>query len=39
MTAWRWWRDGKLPVSAHQTPSGMIIVVARERQLMIWCVT
>ncbi len=26
MTAWRWWRDGKLPVPVHQVPSGAIIV-------------
>ncbi len=26
MTAWRWWRDGRLPVPVHQTPSGTIIV-------------
>ncbi len=26
MTAWRWWRDGKLPVPAYQTPSGSVIV-------------
>jgi putative resolvase len=25
-TAWRWFRDGKLPVPALQTPSGMILV-------------
>jgi putative resolvase len=26
MTAWRWWKAGKLPVPAHQTPSGSIMV-------------
>lgn len=26
ITAWRWWRNGKLPVPVHQTPSGTIIV-------------
>jgi len=26
MTAWRWWRDGKLPVPAYQASSGTIIV-------------
>src|SRR6266542_2959053 len=26
MTAWRWWKSGKLPVPAYQTPSGSIIV-------------
>jgi putative resolvase len=26
MTAWRWWKAGKLPVPAHQTASGSIIV-------------
>jgi putative resolvase len=26
MTAWRWWKAGKLPVPAYQTPSGSIIV-------------
>jgi putative resolvase len=25
-TAWKWFRDGKLPVPALQTPSGMILV-------------
>jgi putative resolvase len=31
MTAWRWWRDGKLPVPVHQAPSGTIIVEIPER--------
>ncbi len=31
MTAWRWWRDGKLPVLVHQAPSGTIIVELPER--------
>ncbi len=26
ITAWRWWRDGKLPIPARQLPSGAIIV-------------
>jgi putative resolvase len=26
MTAWRWWKAGKLPVPAYQTPSGSILV-------------
>jgi putative resolvase len=26
MTAWRWWKAGKLPVPAYQTPSGSIMV-------------
>jgi putative resolvase len=26
MTAWRWWKAGMLPVPAHQTPSGSIMV-------------
>ncbi len=26
ITAWRWWRNGKLPVPAYQTPSGSVIV-------------
>ncbi len=26
MTAWRWWKAGKLPVPAHQTESGSILV-------------
>ena len=25
-TAWRWWRDGKLPVPARQTATGTILV-------------
>jgi len=25
-TAWRWWRAGKLPVPARQTPTGTILV-------------
>jgi putative resolvase len=33
LTAYRWWRDGTLPVPAHQTPSGTILVdVAPERE-------
>jgi putative resolvase len=30
MTAWRWWKAGKLPVSAYQTPSGSIMVELPE---------
>ena len=26
VTAWRWWKQGCLPVPAHQTPSGSIRV-------------
>ena len=26
VTAWRWWKRGRLPVPAHQTPSGSILV-------------
>ncbi len=26
ITAWRWWRTGKLAVHAYQTPSGSVIV-------------
>jgi putative resolvase len=26
LTAWRWWKEGRLPVPAHQTPSGSILV-------------
>lgn len=26
LTAWRWWKTGKLPVKVYQTPSGMLIV-------------
>jgi len=25
-TAWKWWRTGKLPVAAYQTPSGTVLV-------------
>lgn len=33
LTAYRWWRDGQLPVPARQMPSGAIIVdVAPERE-------
>jgi putative resolvase len=31
MTAWRWWKAGKLPVPAYQTPSGSIIVELPDR--------
>ncbi len=26
LTAWRWWKNGKLPVEAYQSPSGMVII-------------
>jgi predicted site-specific integrase-resolvase len=26
MTAWRWFKQGKMPVKTIQTPSGMILV-------------
>ena len=26
LTAWRWWKEGRLPVPAHQAPSGSILV-------------
>jgi putative resolvase len=25
-TAWRWWKEGKLPVEATQMPSGTVII-------------
>lgn len=28
MTAWRWFRDGKLPIPAYRTATGMILVEA-----------
>ncbi len=31
ITAWRWWRDGKLPVPARQLPSGSIMVEVPKR--------
>ncbi len=30
MTAWRWWRNGKLPVPAYKTPSGSVMVSLPE---------
>lgn len=33
LTAYRWFKDGKLPVSAHQTETGTIIVEADEFEL------
>ena len=30
MTAWRWWRNGKLPVPAYQAPSGSVIISLPE---------
>ena len=29
-TAWRWFRDGKMPVRAEQMPSGTILVFPEE---------
>lgn len=26
ITAWRWWKAGRLPIPARQTPSGTILV-------------
>jgi len=31
-TAWKWWKAGKLPVPAHQTHTGTILVEVPERQ-------
>jgi putative resolvase len=31
LTAYRWWKDGTLPVPAHQTATGMILVDARDQ--------
>ncbi|CAB1128277.1 Resolvase YneB [Candidatus Hydrogenisulfobacillus filiaventi] len=31
-TAWLWWKRGKLPVPARQTPTGTILVEAPERE-------
>jgi putative resolvase len=31
-TAWRWWKQGQLPVPARQTPTGTIVVDVPERQ-------
>lgn len=30
-TAWLWWKRGQLPVPAHQTPTGTILVDVPER--------
>jgi len=30
-TAWRWWRDGKLPVHAEQMASGTVVVQEAEQ--------
>jgi predicted site-specific integrase-resolvase len=30
-TAWRWFRDGKMPVHTEQMPSGTIIVFEDEK--------
>ncbi len=31
-TAWKWYKEGKLPVSAYQTPTGTILVKAGEEK-------
>ncbi len=31
-TAWKWYKEGKLPVKAYQTPSGTILVEVEERR-------
>jgi putative resolvase len=31
-TAWLWWKQGKLPVPAHQMPTGTILVDVPERK-------
>ena len=31
-TAWLWWKQGKLPVPAYQTPTGTILVDVPERE-------
>lgn len=31
-TAWRWFKDNKLPVRAEQMPSGTIIVYEDEKK-------
>src|SRR5579875_1327831 len=31
-TAWLWWKRGKLPVPAYQTPTGTILVEVPERK-------
>lgn len=31
-TAWLWWKRGKLPVPARQTPTGTILVDMPERK-------
>ena len=31
-TAWLWWKRGKLPVPAHQTPTGTILVDVPKRK-------
>lgn len=29
-TAWKWWKEGNLPVAASQTPTGMILVQEKD---------
>ncbi|MBI5756035.1 MAG: IS607 family transposase [Nitrospirae bacterium] len=29
-TAWRWWKEGKLPVTAEQMPTGTVIIHDKE---------
>lgn len=31
ITAWRWYKQGKLPVEAYQTPTGAILVLPERR--------
>jgi predicted site-specific integrase-resolvase len=33
-TAWRWWRDGLLPVPAYQTPTGAVFVRLEAQPLV-----
>lgn len=39
MTAWRWFKAGKLPVSAYQTPTGTILVEPKQQTSndTTWC--
>jgi predicted site-specific integrase-resolvase len=32
-TAWRWWKAGKLPVSAYQTETGTILIGKKPKDL------
>ncbi|WP_200774231.1 hypothetical protein [Thermosyntropha lipolytica] len=31
-TAWKWYKEGKLPVPAYQTPTGTILVKVGEEK-------